>query len=69
MRVDLEGWPDLHEFVPRVEGGEEHEEHEMEIERGKIQTHTHTHTLDTNRFAHDGPIHQPNRITKGETVR
>ena len=32
----------FHEFVPRVEGGEEHEEHEMEIEREKIQTHTNT---------------------------
>ena len=42
MRLNLYSWPDLHEFLPRVEGDDEHKEHEMEIERGKVQTHTNT---------------------------
>ena len=45
-----------------MEGGEEHEEHEVEIEREKIQTHT-THGF---RLSFAGPNHPPNRIPKGK---
>ena len=57
MWLNHVGMPDLHGFVGDFVG--EEEEHED----------TNAHHTRYNRFALDGPIHQPNRITKGETVR